>query len=61
MNSWRLVEVKMEIVQGIRMTLHVSFTLENSNAKGSYNQEDNIQGKYWFKNRDVSPSTQKGQ
>lgn len=55
------MKLRLEVVQGIRMVLQVSFGLENSNAKGNYNQEDNVQGKYWFKNKDFGPLMQKGQ
>lgn len=37
------------------MILQTDFGLEDSNVKGSYNQEDNVQVEYWVKNRDNGP------
>ena len=55
------MEVRLETIQDIRMVSQISFGLEHSNVKGSYNQEDKVQGKYCTKNKDIGPLTQKGQ
>lgn len=43
------------------MVLQIRFGLEDNNVKVSYNQENSVQGKYLFENRNIGHLMQKDQ